>query len=282
MDKKFVFLVSSLFKIITVFSTSLAVAVAFRFLRYPTGRSKLRQNERAILASAVHKTLRNNAVDVHTYQWGDGRRPVLLIHGWESRGSRFSPLVRQLVLDGFSPITFDLPGHGDSGGKTTTIIECKDICLELSKRFGEFEAVIAHSIGVLCAFYVIKNSVKSKRIVAIGGVAEFRYLIEKFCRTFKVPASVKLGLTRRVEGLFTPIDNIWERFSVDYAAEQLTQPVLVVHDHDDEIVNFDQGEKIAASFNNQAQVLYTRGLGHKRVLADVQVVETVGQFLRST
>jgi hypothetical protein len=26
-----------------------------------------------------------------TYTWGDGDRPVLLVHGWESRASRSAP-----------------------------------------------------------------------------------------------------------------------------------------------------------------------------------------------
>lgn len=37
-----------------------------------------------------------------SYRWGTGGRPVLLVHGWESRGSRFAALVSELLELGLS------------------------------------------------------------------------------------------------------------------------------------------------------------------------------------
>ena len=47
-----------------------------------------------------------------TYAWGDGSRPVLLVHGWGARASRFADLVTALLAAGHSPVSYDAWGHG--------------------------------------------------------------------------------------------------------------------------------------------------------------------------
>ncbi|WP_238162986.1 alpha/beta hydrolase [Kribbella capetownensis] len=70
----------------------------------------MRESERAI-----HEAARVEVVDgVVTYAWGDGRRPVLLVHGWRSRASRYAGFVARLLELGYSPVSFDAPGHGDT------------------------------------------------------------------------------------------------------------------------------------------------------------------------
>ena len=90
-------------------SPRLAGRVAFELWRRPMARGQLRSSERE-----VHEAARVEIVDgIVTYAWGDGRRPVLLVHGWRSRASRYAGFVTRLLELGYSPVSYDGPGHGD-------------------------------------------------------------------------------------------------------------------------------------------------------------------------
>ena len=76
----------------------------------------MREPERAIHDLARTSSITVNDKRVAVYAWGDGGRPVLLVHGWQSRAARFASFVRPLIDRGFSPISFDAPANGDSTG----------------------------------------------------------------------------------------------------------------------------------------------------------------------
>src|SRR5690554_5663341 len=159
--------------LLSVVAPKSAISLTFKLFCEPAGRAALRSTEKAMFDSADKSHIDYQGEKICIYSWGDLKRPVLLIHGWESRGSRYAAISKQLMELGYSPVTFDMPGHGDSGGKKTTILECNEICGLLQQRFGEFEAVIAHSFGVACTFYAVKNTLRPQKIIAIGGMHDF-------------------------------------------------------------------------------------------------------------
>src|SRR5882757_981407 len=102
-----------------VVSPGLAGRLAFELWRRPMMRGGVRPAEREI-----HDAAKVEIVDgIVTYAWGDGSRPVLLVHGWRSRASRYYAFVARLVELGYSPISYDAPGHGDTPGPTGTILD---------------------------------------------------------------------------------------------------------------------------------------------------------------
>src|SRR5213592_4541560 len=99
-------------------SPRVAGRIAFEFWRRPLARGRIREAERDI-----HQAARVEVVDgIVTYAWGDGGRPVLLVHGWRSRASRYAGFVAKLLELGYSPVSYDAPAHGDSCGDVTSIL----------------------------------------------------------------------------------------------------------------------------------------------------------------
>lgn len=271
--------VKAVISILSVIAPRLATALVFYLFCNPTSRASIRAREQAVANKAHKSHIDFKDEKVCVYSWGNGQRPVLLIHGWESRGSRFATIIEKLLECGYSPVAFDMPGHGDSGGKNTTILECNEVCADLQRQFGEFEAVIAHSFGVPCAFYAVKNKLRANKIVAIGGLGEFSYLIEEFSRALNLRGKIKDGLKRKVEGLFHPLRNIWETFSVTDNTELVTQPILIIHDTEDDVVQLQQAKKIAASYSNQARYYETSGYGHRNILYQQDVAQCIAEFI---
>jgi len=170
-----------------VVSPGLAGRLAFQLWRRPLMRGRVREVERE-----VHEAARIEIVDgVVTYAWGDGSRPVLLVHGWRSRASRYYALVARLLELGYSPVSYDAPGHGDTPGPTGTILDHQRIIRGLEAKHGPFEGVIAYSLGMLFGLYAVQQGVAAKWIVTISGIAQFDYLVDKFCRELRLGPAVR-------------------------------------------------------------------------------------------
>ncbi|MEV4410424.1 alpha/beta hydrolase [Catellatospora sp. NPDC049609] len=263
-------------------ATSLAVPPLGRHIAYtlffrPAGRSRVHPREQAVHAAATVGRVDLDGVPVTTYAWGDGRRPVLLLHGWSSRGSRFSRMITGLLDRGLSPVTFDAPGHGDSGGTSTNLLQYERIIRLLQERHGDFTAIVAHSFGVPCAFHALRTGVRAGRLVAVSGPAEFDHLITEFSRQLRLrPALAEHLRTRSVRDL--GVADAWERFSSTFEPGSVTVPLLIAHDEDDDVVEVGHGRRIHAAYPG-SELLITSGLGHRRILGDPRIVDRVSSFL---
>ena len=80
-------LVKSTLRATSVVAPDLAGRWAFAlFCR--VGRAAVRPVEAQWLGQAQVDSLELQGRRVVAYRWGDGSNPVLLVHGWESRGSK--------------------------------------------------------------------------------------------------------------------------------------------------------------------------------------------------
>jgi pimeloyl-ACP methyl ester carboxylesterase len=258
---------------VSLIAPGAAGRLAFEVWRRPLVRSRVRTADRAI-----HDTASVEFVDgIVTYAWGDGRRPVLLVHGWRSRASRYAAFVARLLELGYSPISYDAPGHGDTAGPAGTILDHQRIIRQLAEKYGTFEGVIAHSLGAPFALYAIREGVAAGRVVTISGVCEFEYLVDTFCQELRLRPKVNQTLRRAIErGLFQGDRGIWTRFSATQPAEA---DLLVVHNDLDEVVDPAQAARLVTAYGESARLLQTTGLGHSRILSDPTVIEQSTAFL---
>jgi pimeloyl-ACP methyl ester carboxylesterase len=257
--------------------------LTLRLFRRPVGRSRLRPAEEPVMRQARQDRIRVNGADVTVYTWGGGERPVLLMHGWASRASRFAPLVQALLERGYSPIAFDAPGHGDSGGTTTTILDYREIARRLHERHGRFAAVVGHSVGGAAAFFAVRGQVTADRLVSISAPSDFGHVVDRFCEQLGLRPRLRDELRRQIERRMFPGEaNIWARFSATHRPAEHTHPILVIHDDADDMIDPGQARRIAAAYGQQADLLVTRGLGHRRVIADPAVIDAVLDFAAAT
>lgn len=191
-------------------------------------------------------------------------------------------MITALLEHGLSPVSFDAPGHGDSGGRTTTILEYRDILAELHRRHGAFEAVVAHSFGVTSAFLAVRDGVRADRLVAIGGVPDFAHLVDRFCALPGLRPRPNGELRSRVENLLFPGGPAMrERFSALHQPDRIPARVLVIHDEGDDMVPLEQGRRVAGAYADRSRLITTSGLGHRRIVAAPEVVAAITDFVRA-
>lgn len=254
-----------------------ATRLAFELWRRPGPIGAVRPAEREVHDAAQVSAVEHRGRRAITYAWGDGQRPVLLVHGWNSRASRFADLVSALLDRGYSPVSYDAFGHGGTGGSAGTILDNQAVIKELADRHGPFEGVVAHSLGVPFALYAVREGVRVERVVAISGVSDFGYLVDTFCAKLGLRPSLNQRLRRRIErSLFDGDAGIWDRFSAGTSAGC---DLLIVHDAVDYIVDRGQAGLLAAGYGDRATLMETTGLGHSRVLRDPEVIEAAVAFL---
>ncbi|WP_435973189.1 alpha/beta hydrolase [Streptomyces sp. Qhu_M48] len=253
---------------------------AFHLFVRPLGRARVKPGEEALLATARTGHLRVRGKDVVTYAWGDGSRPVLLVHGWSSRASRLTAFAEALLARGYSPVAFDAPGHGDSPGRATNILEYREIIRELHARHGDFDAVVAHSFGVLASLFALRDGVRTDRFVGLGGVGSFDLLLAGFQAGLGLDDRVVRCMRDHVERRLAPGEpGVWDRFGADREPGQLGAPVLLFHDESDDMVPPAQSRLLARAHGDRARLVATRGLGHRRILLDPAVVTEAMEFL---
>ncbi|MER0243375.1 alpha/beta hydrolase [Streptomyces sp. HSW2009] len=274
---------STTLNVVSRVSGPLAGAGAFSLFHMPFVRSKLRSSERELFAQAeVERLPAADGKQAVVYRWGDGSRPVLLVHGWQSRGSRLSAFVQPLRDQGHSVITFDAPGHGDAAGRSTTILDYRAVITALHDKYGTFDALIAHSLGVLASFFALTRGAEAEKVVAISPVCDFEYLIGEFFTELRLRDALQDRLRGQIaKNLFPDLPAERMPFSVTHATEHVGAPVLVIHDEGDTRIEIAQGRRIVAAFGDQAELVTTTELGHRRILSDETVVRTAVDFVRS-
>ncbi|GGS08447.1 alpha/beta hydrolase [Streptomyces nojiriensis] len=275
-------LLSTTLDIAARFAPRLAGPRVFALFVRPLGRARLRSEEAEVMARAQSGRMVVHGTAVTTYRWGDGDRPVLIVHGWSSRASRFAGFVEALRAQGRTVIAFDAPGHGESDGRASTILDYRAIIGRLHAEHGDFSAVVAHSFGVLAAFSMLHDGVRADRVVAIGGVAHFDHLVERFRAGLNLGEGVGRVLHAHVERRLFPGDpDIWQRLDARRRRPGMRAPILLVHDTEDDVIDPAQSRAIAAAYGEQARLIETTGLGHRRILADPDVIATAVDFALS-
>jgi pimeloyl-ACP methyl ester carboxylesterase len=268
--------------VLSLIAPRAAGRVAFELFRHPLRRVAVRPHEvdthRAATVEAVH--VGGKAIVI--YAWGDGVRPVLFLHGWESRGSRVAPLVQPLLDAGFSPISFDAPGHGDAASRGNSIPFYGAVAAYVDERWGPLAGIVGHSFGVPAGFYAVKSGVRAGCLVGVAGPCRFDYAADEFARRMRLLPSVRADVRRRVEKALLPLTDVWSALSADDRPELVSVPILLLHDDADPTVALAQAQRTQAAYGEQAELVVTSGLGHSRILADPEVVRRIVAFVAAS
>ena len=208
--------------------------------------------------------------------FGEPHAPiVLLVHGWEGRGTQLGAFVDAFVSAGFRVIALDLPAHGDSTGRHTDLIECTEALRKVARDLGPLAGLVAHSFGGAATTFAIERGLDVRSVVLVSSPSSVADVVARFGRMLglgtRAMQAFRRGLEKRT-GLKLADVELYER------AVRLRVPALIVHDRRDRDVPFSDAERLAARWPNAA-LLTTDGLGHRRILRDRDVIERAVQFV---
>ena len=265
-------------------SEDLGASLAERLFTTPR-RHRRPERERAVLASgrplvfdvALRSPHWHGArLRLHGWRWGIGPT-VLLVHGWEGRGSQLGAFVEPLVNAGMSVVAFDAPGHGDSPGHRLYLTDLADCIADVADSIGPVRAIIAHSFGAAAVLLAharhgtdpARNVMIAPNVIvdaAVSAFAKHVALDDHDRALFETQLTAHAGLG--MEGL-----------ELERLVCARDAGMLVVHDAGDREVQLAQGQALARAWPG-AQLTTTEGLGHRRILRDPAVIEQAVEFIR--
>ena len=209
------------------------------------------------------------------YQYGESEHKVLLVHGWSGRGTQLFKIAETLLQKGFSTISFDAPAHGKSGSKTTLMPEFIASILEIEKQFGPFESAIGHSLGGMSILNAIKEGLKIKKTVIIGSGDSIQDILDDFVFKMALKPETASMMKTHFEKKFRVE---MQSYSSSFAAKSVDIPVLIIHDKNDDEIAVNAAHNIHRFLKN-SEILITEKLGHRKILGDKKVIETIINFI---
>lgn len=216
----------------------------------------------------------NERIAVYSHGFGP---TVLLVHGWSGTAHDMQAIADELRGRGFRVVTFDMPAHGRSSGRRTTLPAMAQATRDVARAVGPLHAVIGHSLGATAALLAMRDGLDARCAVAIAPPREAPHFLAQLVHALGLPTERLEGAVRVVERQVGPLSN----FDADRAARSLRMPGLVLHDVGDRHVPFAHGVAIADAWRG-SQLVALEGLGHRRMLEDESVVERIATFVRDS
>lgn len=224
--------------------------------------------ERRLLGAAAPLRL---TAEVSAVSWGAGR-PVLLVHGWQGRGTQLGQFVGPLVRSGRQVIAVDAPGHGDSPVGWFTPVAFADALLGVKEQFGALDGIVAHSMGAVAVMAAVRGGLRTASLTLIAPIRSFTGMVRRSGRSLGYPPGTPEGaeyLRLASQALGRPLADLDLDLSLMGGAR-----VLLAHDADDETVPAASTRQLAQDWPAAAFV-ETTGLGHAGILVDPAVVGAV-------
>jgi len=256
-----------------------------------TRRYKMPEKERQAFNSAQKEKIVIDDANIMVYTWRvEKSRPlVLLLHGWNGRGTQLSAFVSELTEAGYGVVTFDARGHGLSDGRHTNIMESVAIVKEIGRIYGDFAAMIAHSFGSMVAVNAIYAGVACEKFIGISPPADFSALLAFFCDAVKLNKKARRALEKRVLANYNIASFI--QISITGIAPYMRIPCLIIHDKNDDKVPLSHAKTVVALWGKKApwrqpssgaKLLVTEGLGHVRILHKPPVLKAMMAFIQES
>jgi pimeloyl-ACP methyl ester carboxylesterase len=262
-------------KVVQSLSPPLAAVFAERVFTHPA-RGARTFAEWEALACAQPLALDEAAAPARAWRWGAEEAPtVLLVHGWQGRGTQLHAFIDPLVERGFSVIAFDGPAHGDAAGSSATIADLTRVILSVERAIGPLAGVIAHSLGAAATTWALADGLRVERVAYIAPLVSIAERLDGFGELIGASADVRRRFTRRLEARTGRRISSIEGVAI---ARARREALLVLHDPADREIPYADAERIVQAWPG-ARLISATGLGHNRILAAPEAVQETVRFL---
>lgn len=237
---------------------------------------RLRPKDEEVLSSFTREQLEYDGLSIQCYVHGTGKRTVMLLHGWESNAARWKRLFDILLKDeSLRIVAIDAPAHGLSGGKMFNSPLYARFIQTACTHYRP-QALIGHSIGAASIVYALTHYEMHlpEKLVLMGSPSDFTDIAKVYADILKLSNRSEKAMLDRFREVFNMEP---EYYSIGNFVKQLEVPGMVVHDTEDLVSPFSNGEKIAGNWKGAVLVPVT-GSGHS--LNHRETLQQVAHFVR--
>ena len=214
------------------------------------------------------------------WRFGGADKPAIVFsHGWGGRGAQFRAFVAPLVEAGYQVVLFDHEGHGHSEGDQASLIHflkgLETVVAHLEREDVQVAGLVGHSLGAAAVAAYLNGTGRNIRAVLVAPPTSIERYSGYFARKLGLPESIRRGMQETLEAR---LGRRWKEFELPGSVAAAVAPALVIHDMGDREVPFASGLALARAWRG-ARMVRTRGLGHRPILRDAEVVRDALDFI---
>lgn len=265
------------FKVLSAVSKKKAAEIAFDL--FCTPQFRYRKPLSRIFSEAEKLHMHNDGYKIEGYRWNrGGTRKVLIAHGFNSSIGSFDRYILPLVKKGYEVMGFDAPAHGRSSGSRINAAIYRDMILAIDKQYGPIRSFMAHSFGGLAVCLALEEIPhdESYRLALIAPATESRTAIDFFYGFMRLDEGVRKefdDLIYRVKGKSVS----W--YSISRAVKNIKATIRWYHDENDDMTPWADAKKVKEQNHPHIRFVITKGLGHRRIYRDHQILTSIVGFL---
>ena len=263
------------YRFISHFSPDLGGELARRIFFHPP-RPFHTDRQRQMLDRAEAQDLGCSSGRLATYSWGKGPA-VLLIHGWGGHAGQMTEFAAPLTDAGFRAIAIDLPAHGRSAGKLSSLVHFSEAIHVAAHAFAPVHGVITHSLGGAALIWALRQDFTARRTVLISPQAQLNDYWRAFRSSLRMSdASWAAMVAKSERWLGVSFPELHPRVG----APRMTAPALILHGEDDRLSPVNEGRELARLWPG-ARIEEFAGTGHLSILRHEQAIRAASLFMQS-
>lgn len=260
--------------------TKASTQLALNLFSSPLHRAKHSRTDE-LLESAERSFIKAENYKIRVYKWGSGSKKILLLHGWQSRGTALRSFVPGLIDKGYEVYAIDAPAHGESSGRICSVRLYAEAVDAFIKIHPDVSSVISHSIGSVTWMYYngfINQEKGIDRLIMLAAPDSFDNIVANAIQMFGLRGKLKEQFLKAVFEHFKIEDS--KEISLEGKLGQLNiGEIHIFHDTEDQLIPMDRATYILDHFEN-AQLYTTQGFGHFRLVKNPVVMEKVQSLVR--
>ena len=255
--------------------------LAYRYFSHPRKRAKHKYND-DVLDSAQVADFQFNTLNIKYYRWGNPDHPlIVLIHGWESRGTALRGFVKPFLEQGYQVATFDAPAHGDSEGEAVNMPIYANCIGAFFQKVGVPHGIIAHSFGGNSTMYYLSRispETTLNRIVLVAAPSNIYKVLDDVAVLMHLAEAAKNKFFAKIETLINmPLKDC----QVDKLSKQAKiGRLMLVHDDADKIVPFADSLAYHAAHSTSV-LLNAKDMGHFNLMKKQEIKSEIVNFITS-
>lgn len=203
---------------------------------------------------------------------------ALLVHGWGGHAGQMLALADSLAQQGLKPVLLEMPAHGRSRGSVSNLPQfaraIEYAAHRLQQQGHTVRVLAAHSLGANAAAFAVGRGLPVQRLVLMAPPASPRDYTQYFAHVFGLSEATRAAMQKRIE---TREAILMAQLEPTAVGPRIRVPTLVVHDREDSINSFADGQAFARAIRG-AELAATQGLGHRKILKDPTVLTRVALF----
>jgi esterase/lipase len=252
------------------------------FMRPPVRARHRKEDD--LLRNMKRKTMSFGKFKIRIYEWKALEQApwVVLVHGWQSRGTALRHFVPVLHELGYNVVAFDGPAHGESTGSKNNLILMSQVLHQVMDQYEEVRGVIGHSFGGAASSYLLSNKLSGQTLDFLTFIAT-PTSIERIFQEFFDIVGAPINLQRHI------IDDLQKQFELELddvdtdktVRRVKTRQGVVIHDEQDRIVLPRNAEALLEA-RPDFTWLKPIGLGHFLPVKNKKVIETFQRILTNT